>query len=105
MVSSILSSRFERAWSPSSREDIVYRDRGQLRLVMENGARTGIFARLHEVRGLPCAFAAIECKNFGREVGNPEIDQLAGRFSPNRGRLGILACRSFDDRARFIERC
>jgi hypothetical protein len=32
MVSSILSSRFERAWSPSSREDIVYLDRGQLGL-------------------------------------------------------------------------
>src|SRR5215213_8380036 len=32
MVSSISSSRFARAWSPSSREDIVYRDRGQLGL-------------------------------------------------------------------------
>jgi hypothetical protein len=32
MLSSISSSRFERAWSPSSREDIVYRDRGQLGL-------------------------------------------------------------------------
>jgi hypothetical protein len=87
------------------KEHEIHQGRKRIDIVMENGARTGIFALLHEVRGLPCAFAAIECKNFGREVGNPEIDQLAGRFSPNRGKLGILSCRSFDDRARFIERC
>src|SRR5215203_4598248 len=43
MVSSISSSRFERAWSPSSREDIVYWDRGQLGL-------SNVYA-IEEVRG------------------------------------------------------
>lgn len=38
-------------------------------------------------------------------VSNPELDQLAGRFSPNRGKFGILACRSLEDRPKFIERC
>jgi hypothetical protein len=36
MVSSMWSSRFERAWSPSSREDIVYLGRGQLGLSMQH---------------------------------------------------------------------
>jgi hypothetical protein len=47
----------------------------------------------------------IECKNYATEVANPEIDQLAGRFSVNRGKLGFLSCRTFEDRAVFIERC
>jgi hypothetical protein len=87
------------------KEQEIHQGRKRIDIVMENGATAGILFRLHDARGLPCAFAAIECKNYGTEVGNPEIDQLAGRFSPNRGRFGILACRSFRDRATFIERC
>jgi hypothetical protein len=47
----------------------------------------------------------VECKNYGREVGNPELDQLAGRFSPSRGRFGLLVCRQFNNKTLFIERC
>lgn len=72
---------------------------------MENGAKHGIFYRLHQVRGLPCAFVAFECKNYSKDVKNPELDQLAGRFSPNRGRIGFLNCRGFEDRMTFVERC
>ena len=72
---------------------------------MENGARDGIFHELHEVRHIPCSFVPIECKNYGSDVANPELDQIAGRFSPIRGKFGILCCRRFQDRATFIERC
>ena len=27
----------------------------------------------------------VECKNYGKEVGNPELDQLSSRFRPNEG--------------------
>ena len=47
----------------------------------------------------------IECKNFSRDVANPEIDQIGGRFSPNRGQMGIIACRSVDDMQKLIIRC
>lgn len=87
------------------KEREIHEGRKRIDIVMENGARRGIFNRLHTIRNLPCSFIAIECKNYGKEVGNPELDQLAGRFSPNRGRFGMLLCRSFHDRARFIERC
>jgi hypothetical protein len=36
---------------------------------------------------------------------NPELDQLSGRFSTNRGQVGLLLCRTIDDRERFIARC
>jgi|ERR1700730_164616 len=47
----------------------------------------------------------VECKNYAGEVGNPELDQLAGRFSPSRGTFGLLVCRNFDDKELFIQRC
>jgi hypothetical protein len=72
---------------------------------MENGARQGIFHRLHDVRKLPCSFVPIECKNYSTEIANPELDQLAGRFSVNRGKFGFLCCRTFEDRTLFVERC
>jgi len=70
---------------------------------MENGARDGIFQRLHSMRGIPCSFVPIECKNYSTEIANPELDQISGRLSPVRGKVGIICYRTFDDRALFIE--
>ena len=46
----------------------------------------------------------VECKNYGRELGNPELDQMIGRFSPNRGKFGLIVCRSLEDEALFLQR-
>jgi hypothetical protein len=83
----------------------INQGRKRIDITMENGAREGVFHELHEVRDLPCSFVALECKNYGRDIANPELDQIAGRFSPVRGKFGILCCRGFRDRATFIERC
>jgi len=72
---------------------------------MENAAASGIFHRLHSVRHTPCSYIPFECKNYSNEVANPELDQLAGRFGVNRGQVGFLLCRRFEDRARFVQRC
>ena len=87
------------------KETEINQGRKRIDITMENGAKEGIFYRLHDVRDLPCSFVAIECKNYSTEVANPELDQLAGRFSANRGKFGILCCRNFEDRGLFIERC
>jgi hypothetical protein len=47
----------------------------------------------------------VECKNYQKEMANPELDQIAGRFSSQRGRFGFLVGRTFDDRQRFVARC
>lgn len=46
----------------------------------------------------PAAYIFVECKNYSTDVGNPELDQLAGRFAPSRGKVGILASRKILDR-------
>jgi hypothetical protein len=48
---------------------------------------------------------AVECKNYSSDPENPELDQIAGRFSPRCGVLGLLVCRSFDNKALFLQRC
>lgn len=87
------------------KEAEIHEGRKRIDIVMENGATEGILFRLHNVRHLPCAFVPFECKNYRTEVANPEIDQLAGRFSSNRGRFGMLCCRNFEDRQTFLARC
>jgi hypothetical protein len=87
------------------KEREIHQGRKRIDIVMENGARDGVLYRLHDVRKLPCSFVAIECKNYSTEVANPEIDQLSGRFSVNRGKFGLLCCRTFEGRANFVERC
>ncbi len=83
----------------------INQGRKRIDITMENGARRGIFHDLHEVRQLPCSFVPIECKNYGEDIANPELDQIAGRFSPLRGKFGMLCCRRFQDRPTFVERC
>ena len=51
------------------------------------------------------AHVFVECKNYGKELENPELDQLAGRFSPSRGQFGLLVCRTFKNKLKFAARC
>jgi hypothetical protein len=87
------------------KEQEIHQGRKRIDILMENAATDGIFHRLHSIRGLPCAFVAFECKNYFTDIANPELDQISGRFSPNRGKIGFVCCRRFEDRVRFIERC
>lgn len=47
----------------------------------------------------------VECKNYGTELGNPELDQMIGRLSDQRGTFGVIVCRRLADRETFEQRC
>ena len=79
--------------------------RKRIDITFENAAEEGFFKRLHASQGIPCPFVAIECKNYSSDPGNPEVDQLYGRLSPNRGKLGLLICRRVEDPDLLLRRC
>jgi hypothetical protein len=60
---------------------------------------------VHEYHGVPAGYIVVECKNYREDIGNPELDQLAGRFSPNRGKMGLLLYRRAVDRDKCIQLC
>jgi len=81
----------------------IHKGRKRIDISYTNIASNGFFKWLSMHFPSPNIF--IECKNYSGEIGNPELDQLSGRFSPSRGTVGILVCRSFDDKNLFLERC
>ncbi len=87
------------------KEREINQGRKRIDIMMENGARDGIFQALHAIRHIPCAYVPIECKNYRTDIANPELDQLAGRFTTNNGRFGMICCRSFENKSTFIQRC
>lgn len=51
------------------------------------------------------AIIVVECKNYESDPANPELDQIAMRFSPDRGRVGLLVTRTIANKRRMEERC
>ncbi len=87
------------------RESRLHEGRKRIDIKFTNSARDGFFWRVHTHHGVQAGFVVVECKNYSEDVSNPELDQIAGRFSPARGKLGLLVFRNADDRATCIERC
>lgn len=79
--------------------------RKRIDIVFENAASSGFFNRLHQVSDIASTYIIIECKNYSKDPANPELDQLEGRFSVNRGKFGMLVFRDAKDEALIIERC
>jgi hypothetical protein len=47
----------------------------------------------------------VECKNYSKDPANPEVDQLSGRFAPNRGWPGFLIYRTTTNYELLLKRC
>ncbi|HVZ12289.1 MAG TPA: hypothetical protein VG965_04640 [Patescibacteria group bacterium] len=86
-----------------TKEERIHNGRKRIDITYQNAARTGFFEYLtHHV---PCPFVVCECKNYEEDPGNPELDQLGGRFSPRRGQFGILLCRTVANKDLMKQRC
>jgi hypothetical protein len=81
----------------------IHAGRKRIDIAYTNMAQGGFFNWIS--KHYPAAHVFFECKNYGKDVGNPELDQLAGRFSPSRGQIGFLVCRQFHNKAKFLASC
>jgi len=87
------------------KEEKIDEGRKRIDIVFSNGAKTGFFFDIIAKHGVRCPYVIFECKNYRSDPGNPEVDQLRGRFNNNRGRFGVLVCRTVTDKATMLERC
>lgn len=68
-----------------------------------NAARDDFFGWVKSVH--PAGYIFVECKNYSTDVGNPELDQLAGRFGPSKSKVGLLISRKIQNRELLTQSC
>lgn len=103
-VEEMLTALFYPALIDPQVEHDLHERRKRVDIRYTNAARSGFFAWLIQHR-IPSQHVFVECKNYTGDPANPELDQLSGRFSPLRGQVGLLVCRAFTDKERFLRRC
>jgi hypothetical protein len=104
-VEALITALLYPALDQPQREFKTHGGRKRIDIAYTNVADGGFFDWVNRIQNAPAPNVFVECKNYGRELGNPEIDQLSGRFSPLRGRLGLLVHRGFGDKDLLNERC
>jgi hypothetical protein len=102
-VQELLTALLYPSLAMPEREAEIHQGRKRIDIVYTNIAKTGFFDFFADRHVAPKV--SVECKNYSSDPANPELDQLSGRFSNRRGNLGLLVCRSFKDKALFLERC
>jgi len=94
-IQALLTALLYPALDFPKREFLVHGGRKRIDITYTNTAQEGFFHWMHSVHSTTCSMVMVECKNYGKDIGNPEFDQLTGRFGVNRGWLGILCHRQF----------
>ncbi len=79
--------------------------RKRIDIVYINSGESGFFSQRRNATNTQSDLVIVECKNYSEDIANAELDQLLGRFDSNRGRLGIMACRSIDNTDLLMSRC
>ncbi|MDO8618605.1 MAG: hypothetical protein Q7R49_01515 [Candidatus Daviesbacteria bacterium] len=100
-----LTAIFYPALINPKKEQEIHQGRKRIDITFQNAAHDGFFHDLPNNKNVPSGYVFVECKNYSSDPTNPELDQLSGRFSTNRGKFGFLVCRNFENKQLFIQRC
>lgn len=103
LIERIFTSLFYPSLCNPTKQATIHEGRKRLDLRYTNESQSGFFYWIKDQ--LPSLFIAVECKNYSGDVANPEVDQLAGRFSPSRGKVGILVYRKVQNKGALDARC
>ena len=87
------------------KEHEVHEGRKRIDITFNNVSSEGFWHQIHTAPNIASAMVMVECKNYTRDIKNPELDQMSGRFSHQRGWFGLIMCRSFDNKNLFVKRC
>lgn len=85
-------------------EKEIHTGRKRIDIVYDNSATDGFFNNIVNIKQIPASHIIVECKNYTNEVGNPELDQISGRFNLY-NKFGIITFRNYQDIKQFILRC
>ena len=102
-IEELLTALFSPSLTDPQVQRRIHEGRKRIDITYTNVARAGFFHWLSSHYEAPHVF--VECKNYEGDIENPELDQLSGRFSPSRGRFGLLVCRRLEKKELFIRRC
>ena len=87
------------------KEREIHEGRKRVDIKFTNAAQVGFFFRMVNLPQTRSNSVFIECKNYTKDIHNPELDQLAMRFGPQRGYFGMMFCRTIVDRNRVVASC
>ena len=99
----ILSRVFDNQLGNLKIEQEVEEGIGRIDIVFENKMEEGFFKRLQNQ--INCPLISVECKNYQKEIENPDFDQLSARLKDKRGLFGILVCRGVKDKKKVLRQC
>jgi len=105
IIAGILELLFFPHLSAPKVEFPIHDGRKRIDIKYDNTASQGFLLNIWKSYGIPCTYVMVECKNYSNDVGNPEVDQLSSRFNINRGKLGLLLCRTIENKNLLIKRC
>jgi hypothetical protein len=79
--------------------------RKRIDITFDNNSVEGFFCDLRGIHNIYSPYILVECKNYSREIANPELDQMIGRFGDTRSRFGLIVCRQINNMELFLNRC
>lgn len=103
IIEKILSAILYPSLCNPKKQHNIHEGRKRIDITYTNEAKNGFFSWLSQHYTCPLIF--VECKNYGNDIANPELDQLSGRFSPSRGQVGLLICRGINNKKLMYKRC
>jgi hypothetical protein len=87
------------------KEHEIHEGRKRIDIKYTNSGSPGFFKRALESPQMRAISVMVECKNYSRDLANPELDQMSSRFAHTRGFLGIICCRHIEKKDRFRKGC